>query len=292
MRILFILISFMIQLAAVAQVKLQLIVGNNNPPAQINEWNYRRDLFTIIATLQGTVNQRFVLKMEIKTIDGTVVASNNLAAAKIITLQSGTTVLSITDFFQPETLSFTGSHQQTFQRTGKLPAGQYQLCLRAVTRGDYIPVSEELCRNFFIVSYQLPILMQPLHEAELNNTQAQTAIIFRWSPLAPAAKEPVQYRIMVFEVVQNQTAVQALRSNQPLLDEIAMAGITQYIWKPQLDFSFLQNPADTIQQQKKTFIWTVQTLDRHGVVLQENSNEGRSEPFVFYVKREKEKIKN
>ena len=291
MRTLFILISFMIQLAAVAQVKLQLIVGNNNPPAQINEWSYRRDLFTIIATLQGTANQRFVLKTEIKTIDGTVVASNNLASAKVITVQSGTTVLSVGDFFLPETLSFTGSYQQTFQRTGKLPAGQYQLCIRAVTPVDFIPVTEELCRNFIIVSYQLPILMQPFHEAELNSTQAQTAIIFRWSPLAPAAKEPVQYRIMVFEVLQNQSPVQALRSNQPLLDEIAMAGITQYIWKPQLDFSFLQNPADTIQQQKKTFIWTVQTLDRNGIVLQENSNEGRSEPFVFYVKQEKPKIK-
>ncbi|MBP6686646.1 MAG: hypothetical protein KA160_02210, partial [Lacibacter sp.] len=63
-------------------------------------------------------------------------------------------------------------------------------------------------------------------------------------------------------------------------------------WKPQLDFSFLQNPADTTSQQKKAFIWTVQTLDKAGNVLQENSNEGRSEPFVFYVKREKEKIKN
>jgi predicted phage tail protein len=289
MRTLFILISFMIQLAAAAQVKLQLIMGNNNPPAQINEWSYRRDLFTIIATLQGTASQRFILKTEIKTMDGTLVASNNLATAKVITVQSGTTVLSVADFFQPETLSFTGSYQQTFRRTGKLPAGQYQLCIRAVTPADFIPVTEELCRNFFIVSYQLPILMQPLHEAELNSTQAQTAIIFRWSPLAPAAKEPVQYRIMVFEVLQNQSPVQALRSNQPLLNEIAMSGITQYIWKPQLDFSFLQNPADTIQQQQKTFIWTVQTLDRNGIVLQENSNEGRSEPFVFRVKQEKVK---
>lgn len=291
MRILIILFAFMIQLSAVAQVKLQLISGNNNPPAQLNEWSYRRDLFTIIASLQGTASQRFILRMEIKTIDGNVVASNNLAAAKVITVQSGTTVLTTGDFLQIETMVFNGSYRQTFQRTGKLPAGQYQLCIRAVTPGDYIPVTEELCRNFIIVSYQLPILMQPLHEAELNSTQTQTSVIFRWSPLAPAGKEPVQYRIMVFEILHNQSPMQALRSNQPLLDEIAMAGITQYIWKPQLDFYFMQNPADTASQHKKAFIWTVQTLDRNGNVLQENSNEGRSEPLVFYIKREKAKIK-
>ncbi|MBY0478026.1 MAG: hypothetical protein K2Q24_10300 [Chitinophagaceae bacterium] len=291
MRTIFLLLSLMIELAATAQVRLQLVAGNNTPPAQINEWTYRRDLFTIIATLQGSANQRIVIKTEIKTIDGTLAATTNLAAAKVITIQSGTTVLTMADFFQPELLSFTGSYQQAIQRTGKLPAGQYQLCIRAVTPTDFFPVSEELCRNFTVVSYQLPILMQPLHEAELNSTQAQTAVIFRWSPLAPAAKEPVQYRIMVFEVLQNQSPVQALRSNQPLLDDIAMPGITQYIWKPQLDFSFLQNPADTVLQQKKSFIWTVQTLDRNGIVLQENSNEGRSKPFVFYVKQEKTIIK-
>lgn len=287
MRTLFIVFFFLFEFAATAQVKLQLVLGNNNPPAQINEWVYRRDLFTIIASLQGSASQRFILKIEIKTIDGTVVASNNLASSKITTVQSGNTILSTADFFQTETLIFNGSYQQTFQRTGKLPAGQYQLCVRAVSPSDFIPLTEELCRSFIIVSYQLPILIQPFQEAELNSSQAQTAIIFRWSPLAPAPKETVQYRIMVFEVLQNQTAMQALRSNQPLLDDIATRGITQYIWKPQLDFSFLQNPADTILQQKKTFIWTVQTLDAAGNVLQENSNEGRSEPSVFYVKQAK-----
>ena len=287
MRTLFIVFFFLFEFAAMAQVKLQLVLGNNNPPAQINEWIYRRDLFTIIATLQGSASQRIILKIEIKTIDGTVVASNNLASSKITTVQGGNTIFSTADFFQIETLQFNGSYQQTFQRTGKLPAGQYQVCIRAVSPGDFIPLTEELCRSFIIVSYQLPILIQPFQEAQLNTTQAQTAIIFRWSPLAPAPKEPVQYRLMIFEVLPNQTPVQALRSNQPLLNEIASRGTTQYIWKPQLDFSFMQNPADTIVQQKKIFIWTVQTLDAAGNVLQENSNEGRSEPSVFYVKKEK-----
>ena len=77
MRILFIVFFFLVEFTASAQVRLQLVLGNNNPPAQINEWVYRRDLFTIIATLQGSANQRFILKTEIKTIDGTVGASKH-----------------------------------------------------------------------------------------------------------------------------------------------------------------------------------------------------------------------
>jgi len=282
-KIIFILLIIS-QLGAEAQVRLQLILGNNNPPAQINEWVYRNDLFRIIATLQGVASQRLIIKSEIKTIDGTVVASSNLNTARVITVQSGNTVLSMSDFFQLEALVFNGTYQQTFQRTGKLPSGQYQLCIRAVTPGEFIPISEELCRGFVITSYQLPILVQPQQDAELNNKQAQTAIIFRWTPLSPPPKEPVQYHITIFEVLLNQTPLQALRSNQPILDAFALAGTSQYIWKPQLDFSFIQNPADTILQQKKAFIWTVQTLDRQGNVMGENSNEGRSEPFIFYVK--------
>ena len=289
MKTVLIVFFFLFQFSVTAQVKVQLILGNNNPPAQLNEWVYRQDLFRIIATLQGTSSQSFKLKIELKTLDGAVVANNNLAAARMITVQRGTTILSMSDFFQTETLMFNGSYQQTFQRTGKLPAGQYQLCIRPVTPTDYIAIGEEMCRTFLIVSYQLPILLQPANETELNMVQAQTAIILRWTPLAPAPKEAVFYRIMIFEVLYNQTPMQALRSNQPLLDDLATRGTTQYIWKPQLDFSFLQNPADTIQQQKKTFIWTVQTLDANGKVLQENSNEGRSEPFVFFVKMGKGK---
>ena len=119
----------------------------------------------------------------------------------------------------------------------------------------------------------------------LDAKQAQTAIIFRWTPVVPAQISPVTYHIQIFEVLPTQTPVQALRSNQPLLDKEIKAA-TQFIWQPQLSF---YSYADNDTKKPAKFIWTIQSLDKAGLpVTQTDGNgEGRSEPFIFLVDTEK-----
>ena len=83
-----------------------------------------------------------------------------------------------------------------------------------------------------------------------------------------------------------QSPVQALRSNQPLLDKEIVAA-TQFIWQPQLSFL----PYDEETKKLPTFIWTIQSLDvNHNPVTQTDGNgEGRSEPILFYVDPNKNK---
>ncbi|HQQ99881.1 MAG TPA: hypothetical protein PLA61_03520, partial [Ferruginibacter sp.] len=90
----------------------------------------------------------------------------------------------------------------------------------------------------------------------------------------PAQTSPVTYRIQVFEVLNNQSPVQALRSNQPLLDKELLA-VTQYIWQPQLTFV----------NEKSKFIWTIQSLDKDQKPINQTdgNGEGRSEPIVFFI---------
>jgi hypothetical protein len=88
----------------------------------------------------------------------------------------------------------------------------------------------------------------------------------------------------VFEVLPTQSPVQALRSNQPLLDKEVVAA-TQCIWQPQLTFM----PYDNEAKKLPTFIWTIQSLDAsHNPVTQtDGSGEGRSEPIIFFVNPDK-----
>jgi hypothetical protein len=121
--------------------------------------------------------------------------------------------------------------------------------------------------------------MKPYNEEVLDVKQAQTAITFRWTPVVPKLSTPLTYRLQVFEVLENQTPMQALRSNQPVLDQNIIAA-TQYIWRPQLGMSDLDKSTKGL-----SFIWTIQSLDSQGVpVTQTDGNgEGRSEPIIFYV---------
>ena len=280
------IIAVFIITTAIAQIKFNLIV-NAQPPAQLTDWSNRPEVLTLIVTAQGAIGAQFKIKTEIKTLDGTVIGSADLARTPIFTPSSaGTLILVANDVMPLEFMEFTGKYKTSLERTGKLPADNYMICVQPVRPTDYGPMGEVQCKNFYLATTQLPILMKPYNEEILDAKKAQTAIIFRWTPVVPKATTPVTYRIQVFEVLPTQNPVQALRSNQPLLDkEIPVA--TQYIWQPQLTFM----PYDNETKKLPTFIWTIQSLDKdHKPVTQTDGNgEGRSEPIIFFVNPDKNK---
>lgn len=280
-------ITVFIVASSMAQVKLTLIVATQ-PPAQLSEWSNRREVLTVIVSTQGIPQGfQYKLKTEIKTLDGTVIGSVDLARSPVFTPNStGTTVLVANDVMPLELMLFTGKYKTSLERTGKLPADNYNICVQPVRLVDYAPAGEVQCKNFYLATTQLPILMRPYNEEILDAKKAQTAITFRWTPVVPKATTPVTYRIQVFEVQPTQNPVQALRSNQPLLDKEIVAA-TQYIWQPQLTFL----PYDNETKKLPTFIWTIQSLDKdHKPVTQtDGSGEGRSEPVIFFVNPDKDR---
>lgn len=273
---------------AIAQLNTNLILAAQ-PPASLSEWGVRKEILTYIINTQPGLSFPVIIKAEIKTTDGTVIGTTDLAKAKVFTPGSATTILYAVDVLPLENILFTGKYKTSIQRTGKLPADNYILCVQLVKPVDYTPASASVCKTFYLASIQLPILMKPYSDEVLEGKIAQTAITFRWTPLVPRQSSAVTYRLQVFEILPAQQPMQALRSNQPLLDQ-EIRGTTQYIWRPQL--SFLPPPdifSDSTLDTKKNFlrfIWTIQSLDALGLpVTQTDGNgEARSEPVSFFVK--------
>lgn len=282
-------LAIFIVATASAQIKFNLIV-NARPPAPLSEWANKREVLTLIATGQPGApgGGQFKIKTEIKTLDGTVIGSADLAKTPVLTINStgAPTILFANDVMPLEFMVFTGKYKSSLERTGKLPADNYIICVRPVNIVDYAPLGEEQCKTFYLASTQLPILMKPYNEEVLDSKKAQTAIIFRWSPVVPTQPSPVTYRIQVFEVLPTQSPVQALRSNQPLLDKEILAA-TQLIWQPQLSFL----PYDEETKKLPTFIWTIQSLDvnKNPVTQTDGNGEARSEPIIFFVNPDKNK---
>ena len=287
-KLLFTAITAFIYTTTDAQLTSNLIL-QAQPPAQLSEWGNRREVLTLIVSAAGSVAGPFKLKTEIKLTDGTVIGSADLARTVIFTPRiPGPTILVANDVIPLEFMVFTGKYKTSLQRTGKLPADNYILCVQPVQPTDYRPMGEVQCKNFYLATTQLPILMKPYNEEVLDAKKAQTAITFRWTPVIPRQTSPVTYRLQVFEVLPTQSPVQALRSNQPLLDKEIFAA-TQYIWQPQLSFM----PYDNETVKLPTFIWTIQSLDKAGlpVTQTDGSGEGRSEPLIFFVDPDKTKNK-
>ena len=260
-----------------AQVNINLSM-NPRPVANISDWAGRRDVLTLIASPLPVANYPNNVKINttIKTADGANVAVTDMQRAPVKALvRGGTTIFYAADVVNLQVMVFTASFQDKLNRTGKLPAGNYQIIVRLDSTNLPVELSNTQTKVFFLSATQLPVLIMPFNGDLLPTAIAQTAITFRWSALVPRPTEPVHYRVQVFEVLANQTAMQALRSNQPLLDQ-EVVGTTQYIWRPQLSF---------VNGSINKFVWTVQSFDnKNEIIVGEVPNgEGRSEPKTFNV---------
>ncbi len=265
-----------ISIVTKAQVRLTLLM-RANPTVTIANWANQPDLITLLIQAgQGTPNVKAKLKTTIKTIDGNVIGEVDVLKMPVISV-TDILRLSTADVLPLANTIFNGNAALVYRRTGRLPADNYQLCVQLLNAENFQPITEETCKIFYVAAPMLPNLLMPAHEAILTKDIAQSAITFRWTPLTPRPELPAVYQLQVFEILSTQTPMQALRSNQPLLNTQVL-GLTQYIWQPQLAMG---NGVD-----HKNFIWTIQTLD--GTSLQpitETSNqEGRSEPFTFSIK--------
>ncbi len=273
-----IILSYLIALCwqiATAQVVTTLIV-NKTPTNKIVNWANDNTIVSFIANNQTQEPFQVIIKTELKLADGTIIGNKDLAKANIFTLSPGNNLYYAKDVIPINIMMFSGTYNNIISNTGKLPEGYYQLTVQLVSPQGYAPVTQPVSKNFLIPSVQLPVLMKPYKGQVLNILEAQTAIIFRWTPKMPRTQELTNYRVQVFEVLSNQQDVQALRANQPLLDVIVKEQ-TQYIWRPQL--SFIDD------KHGKKFIWTIQTLDsaEEPVTVINGNQESRSEPIVFFV---------
>jgi hypothetical protein len=277
MRILFAL-AFLscLSVNSTSQVTTSLTVSQ--PSATLSEWATSNTAIIYITDKPGvTAPQQVMIKTEIKTTDGTVVATKDLTRSPVFTLSGGTRIFYAKDVAPLELMNFTGSFQNTLTRTGQLPSGTYQLSVQLVEPGTFMPLTPVLTRIFNLTAPQLPYLVLPVNNDSLNAKVAETAIIFRWTPLIPQPQVLPYYRLQVFQVLSYQQPLQALRGNQPVLDQV-LRGQTQFIWRPQIAFS-----TDTTARK---FIWTIQVLNASlQPYIQTNGNgEGRSEPFMFIIK--------
>ncbi len=263
-------------LSVKAQITINLAL-NSRPQPWLSDWVNPFNGQLIISYLPQTVNDPNIkLKTTLLNESGAVIGSSVISSSRIYRLKDGVNLFSIADALQLHNLQFLGKTQTLMQRTGRLSAGSYQLTIEAINIvGDVVRAKQT--KSFSITAYQLPVLMSPANDAVLDPNIAQRTIIFRWTSLIPNLSELPTYRIQVFEILPNQTPMQAFRGNKPVLDESATRGTTQYIWRPNL--AMLDSTAN------KRFIWTVQTLERNGMPIPtpDPTSQGRSMPIVFGI---------
>ncbi len=301
----FVVIIFTCLCNEIAWSQSTVLVVVPQPPGSLVSWS-TKELNYIVTGQPGLPPRQVVIRAELKASDGSVAAVTNLSKARIRQVGNGTIIFYAADVVPLDVMSFNGKYKKSIERSGKLPADHYTLCVRLVTPVDFLPITQDQCRTFNIAAFQLPIPVMPLNEEVMDAEKAQTAITFRWTPVSPTPGEVVKYVVTVFEILDRQTPMQALRSNRPLLAR-EVIGTTQFIWQPQLSFiktKIWSGPADSAYTPQERavmdsldvtrFIWTLQTLDSRGIPFGDGNvnGDGISEPGVFTVIKDRRKIKS
>ncbi len=246
------------------QIKIVSFTVKNKLPAVVDTWNNIPGAVMLVAQKPPTIRvEGLILVVQVRA-NGAILCGNNPGAG-----------LPVDDF---TTRSFSASELiGMLSGCHDLKDGNYSICAQFFNR-EKRAVSDEVCREFIVetpkaTEYAPPTLISPTNGFSFLQKDMQKPVIFRWTPVVPKPREPVTYRLKVWQLMEGQTGIQAMRSNQPIItkdvDNITQAVINNLYTGP-------CKPPYLCD-----FIWNVQALNREGNPI--GNNNGTSEPFAFSI---------
>jgi len=257
----FLLLCFSVAHSQINQINIVNFTVKNTLPAKIDDWITTPGALLLSAQKSPqSRDMKPLLVLQIRS-GGAVVCGNNLSTAKPID------PFDVRTFNAAELISMLGNCKE-------LKEGSYSICAQFFST-DRKELSREVCKEFKVESqktdYASPALINPENGKKFTLKQLEGLITFRWTPVVPKPKEPVTYRLKVWQLMQGQNGVQAMRSNQPIVtkdvDNMTQASVTGVITGP-------CRPPYLCD-----FVWTVQAIGRDGKPM--GTNNGTSEPYSF-----------
>jgi hypothetical protein len=250
-KIIFFAVTLIFSNIVTAQVQVNLNVSSN-PTPELFEWANRADLAILSVTNSelNLVGTEYKIKVRLLLDNELVLETNNNVIPQ--RLELGTQTFLADEIIPYDAVDFIrNSFKDKMIQTGLLPAGYYSFCVSLINdRGNPISTPAEVCSSMLITQYQLPELLFPIDDFELNAELAPT-ILFTWSPVSPQpdAMLGVKYILAITEVQPGQSVSQAFHVNYPIIEE-EIIGRTQFNWPLDIDL-----PLETTQ-----YVWSIKPV--------------------------------
>lgn len=256
------------QAGSINQINIVNFTVKNSLPGSVDSWLSQPGALVLTAQkVPGAQVREPMMVLQVRS-NGALICGNTMATAKRI------------DPFDVRVFT-TADLLGLLSNCHELKAGSYSLCVQFFNI-DKVAVSREVCKDFKVedvaVDYTPPTLITPDNGKKFPVADLMKPIQFRWTPLVPKPREPVTYRLRVWQLMQGQNGIAAMRSNTPIADkevkEITQATITGIITGP-------CRPPYLCD-----FIWNVQALNREGKPM--GRNNGTSEAWTFGAEEAKD----
>lgn len=246
------------------QIKIVSFTVKNQLPPVIDNWGNIPGSLLLVAQLPPNVSVKGIrLMVQIKG-GGAIICSNNSAGGMQV------------DEFTTRTFS-ANELTSTLQGCRDLKEGSYSICVQFYNV-DRVAISNEVCKEFSVeapkdIEYTPPTLITPENGKVFSEAELSRPVTFRWTPLVPKPRDPVTYRLKVWQLMQGQNSTEAMRTNQPIVtkdvDNITQA-VVNGIYTGPCRPPYLCD-----------YVWQVQALNREGKPI--GKNEGKSDSYTFKV---------
>lgn len=260
---------FLINTAAICQVNQIKIVSfqvKNTLPSKVDEWSTIPAAIILTAQKSPTVQLKEPkLVIQIRS-GGAIVCGNNQSSAQPMS------AFDVKTFTTNDLISMLGN-------CATLKEGTYQICAQFFNL-DRIAISNEVCKEFKVESakaeeYAAPTLITPDNEKRISKKDILKPLQFRWTPLVPKPQQPVTYRLKVWQLMQGQNGMAAIRSNQPVITK-DVDNITQAVINGSAIYT-----GPCMAPYLCEYVWQVQALNREGKPM--GNNNGTSEVWSFKI---------
>jgi hypothetical protein len=236
------------------------------PSPYLSDWENNPTLGSLTITNTTGNAADVVLRLTILRRSGSQVARGN--STPILVPPDVPTSINSDRFIDWGTVSYDNSIETKAVRTGRLPEGEYTLCISAEDMSG-AGLASPVCADFSIVYPDPPLLILPVS----GDSIATPFPIFSWTPVQVPVGFQVHYILLIVEVLPGQTPYQALVANVPQYES---ADILTTI---------LQYPIDALPfKEGSTYAWQVRVLDQNGEPP--SANGGRSEIWTFVFREE------
>jgi len=207
------------------------------------------------------------IKITIHEMKYGIVATINIP---YIQLRSGANVINSQTFARSNFVFAQNDAGRQLSQTGKFPDGEYEFCYE-VTIGDpktqMVYDVSDFCFQSVIETMGPLLLIDPAPGDEFCNTRPN----FTWQPPFPSQRG-TQFRIIVCEKIENQTDIEAITYNIPIIN---LAGL--YV------NSILYPPKTPDLRKDRKYVWQV-------TAYQEKTMLVKSEIWEFQIKCDEPKI--
>lgn len=253
---------------ALAQPLQLTLMMSPNPSPYLSDWEQRKE--TVLLSITNPQQNPFAVRIRARVFQGgptgTLLAETKLEDMPILQIMPGSSIFDGGQIVPADAVKFYGNVEGNAARTGRLPGGQYTLCVDLVDAELGQVLSQQKCAGFFITLHLPPQLYNPQNNAALTLNQLRTEV-FRWSKESPPVTNS-RAEFVVVEYRDGQPLWQTLSANIPVLQTDVMTGLTQLQWPPDL------------MLQEKKYVWSVRIVDdqRHAATEPE-----WAEPFLFTV---------